>query len=114
VTLSASDPDGDCPLSFAVTSAPGHGTLGAIGSPTCSSGVATATVTYTPDAGYTGGDAFIVTYSDGTATSAPANVTLTVAAPDPTVTVVAGADSFVAGNSPGSNNGSSTQLRVDA
>lgn len=62
-------------ISFATSSNPMHGTLAGIGS----------TLTYTPDAGYTGSDSFTFTANNGTA-SAPATVSITVL-PPPTLTV---------------------------
>ena len=83
ITLTGSDPDGD-PITFAVASAPVHGTL---------SGTAPA-LTYTPAADYFGPDSFTFTVFDGQATSVPATVTITVTeVNDPPV---AGADSVTA------------------
>ncbi|MGN6870375.1 MAG: Ig-like domain-containing protein [Solirubrobacteraceae bacterium] len=73
VSLSCSDRDGD-PVTPSVLSGPAHGTLGAVGS----------TVTYTPATGYTGTDSFTVDASDGTNTSTPATVTITVGSPQVT------------------------------
>lgn len=64
LTLTGSDANGD-ELSFAVTTAPGHGTLSA----PAPAGSAAATVTYTPDGGFTGTDTFGFTVSDGTFTT---------------------------------------------
>lgn len=69
VLLSASDPDGD-PLTYTVTDAPEHGTLG---------GTAPA-LTYTPDAGYAGPDSIGYTVADGRGGSDTAVATLTVSA----------------------------------
>ena len=68
VTLTATDPNATATLTYTVTSPPTHGTL---------SGTA-PNLTYTPDAGYLGSDSFQFTASNGTATSAPATVSLTV------------------------------------
>ncbi len=68
VTLTATDPNATATLTYTVTSSPTHGTL---------SGTA-PNLTYTPDAGYLGADSFQFTASNGTATSAPATVSLTV------------------------------------
>jgi Bacterial Ig domain/Cadherin domain/RTX calcium-binding nonapeptide repeat (4 copies)/Right handed beta helix region len=81
ITLSASDADGDDPLSFAIATAPAQGGLGAIGAVTCNQltpNVCTAPVTYTPGADYNGPDSFTFTAADGAATSAPAMVSITV------------------------------------
>ena len=80
VNLSGSDPE-TCELTFAILTAPTHGTLGAIANNACTVGspnTDTATVTYTPTGSYTGLDSFTYTVNDGTATSAPATATLTV------------------------------------
>jgi len=55
-------------LSFNITSQPSHGSL---------SGSAPQ-LTYTPTSGYTGSDSFAFTVSDGTATSAPATISIIV------------------------------------
>jgi hypothetical protein len=71
VAIGCSDPNLD-PLTLAIASGPGHGTLGAIDA-------ATGTVVYTPAAGYRGPDSFTVQASDGTLTSAVGTLTLTIA-----------------------------------
>ncbi|HEX3132993.1 MAG TPA: Ig-like domain-containing protein [Planctomycetota bacterium] len=71
VMLNATDADGD-PLTYQIVSGPGVGTL--TGTP--------PTLTYHPASGFTGTDTFTFTASDGSATSAPATVTMTVAAYD--------------------------------
>jgi uncharacterized repeat protein (TIGR01451 family) len=83
IVLSGSDADGE-PLTFAIASAPTSGTLGAVGSPTCDIfGSCTATVTYTPPTGTGSVDSFTFTVNDGTLTSLPATVDITVEAPPP-------------------------------
>jgi hypothetical protein len=67
IMLTGSDPDGD-PLTYAIVTPPSHGTL---------SGTA-PNLTYTPTAGYTGPDSFAFTVNDGHATSAAAQVSITV------------------------------------
>ena len=67
VTLTGSDIDGD-PLTFAVVTPPQNGTL---------SGTA-PDLTYTPAANFNGSDSFTFVTNDGTATSAPATVTIGV------------------------------------
>lgn len=69
ITLTASDTEDDL-LSYSVTVPPAHGTL---------SGTAPDLV-YTPDANWHGSDVFTFTASDGTLTSAPAEVALTISA----------------------------------
>jgi MYXO-CTERM domain-containing protein len=69
VTLSGSDVDGDA-LTYEVVGAPSRGTL---------SGTAPA-LAYLPAADFSGEDAFSFRVSDGTTVSAPAAVTVTVAA----------------------------------
>ncbi len=69
IVLSGSDPEGD-PLTFAVVSGPGHGTLG---------GVAPHLV-YTPTLNYNGADAFSFVVSDGLLTSTAAVVDIAVQA----------------------------------
>jgi predicted extracellular nuclease len=80
VTLSGSDANGDA-LTYSVASQPAHGTL---------SGTA-PNLTYTPAGDYSGPDSFTYTVSDGTLTSAPATVSITVTAVNdaPTVAIVA-------------------------
>ena len=68
ITLSATDADGDN-LSFAIVDAPANGTLGAVSGDK---------VTYTPNDGYSGSDAFSFKANDGAADSAPATVSITV------------------------------------
>ncbi|MDP9274524.1 MAG: Ig-like domain-containing protein, partial [Chloroflexota bacterium] len=81
VTLSASDAE-DCELTFRIVSAPSHGTLSAITNAICSGATGafadTASVTYTPTAGYNGSDSFAWTANDGTIDGATATVSVTV------------------------------------
>ncbi|BBA70568.1 Ig domain-containing protein [Geobacter sulfurreducens] len=67
IVLTGSDMDGDS-LSYTVTGQPQHGTL---------SGIA-PNLTYTPSANYTGSDSFTFSVNDGTVTSTPATVSITV------------------------------------
>jgi hypothetical protein len=67
ITLSGSDVDGDA-LSYAIVTYPVAGSL---------TGTAPAVV-YTPNAGYLGSDSFAFTVSDGSLTSPPATVSISV------------------------------------
>jgi hypothetical protein len=86
--LTASDPD-TCQLTFSIESQPAHGILGAVNDAACSTGapnIDSASVQYTPDAGYTGPDSFTFSVSDGSATSNVATISLTVSAPGAGIT----------------------------
>ena len=90
VTLAGTHPTGN-DLTFSVVSGPSHGTLGAIGAPTCTGTSAkscTATVAYTPTEGYVGDDSFVFRASDGTGTDT-ATMSLTVGG-DATTTTYTG------------------------
>ena len=52
--------------------------------PSCTAGSCTASVTYTPNANYSGADSFTFTVNDGTATSTAATVSITIANQAPT------------------------------
>jgi len=73
IALSCTDPSSQ-PQTIAITSNPSHGTLGPIDqtSPT------SATVTYTPAAGYNGSDSFTFAASGVGGASAPATISLSV------------------------------------
>jgi hypothetical protein len=71
ITLGASDGDGDV-LTYAIVTAPAHGTLGALSG---------ATVTYTPSSGYIGADQFSFMASDALVSSNAAAVSITVVVP---------------------------------
>src|SRR5207248_7676750 len=80
VTLTGSDIDGD-PLTFAIVSGPTHGTLGSIGSVTCTGTTpnnCSANVTYTPAPNFNGSDSFTYKVNDGTVDSVGATVSITV------------------------------------
>jgi hypothetical protein len=114
IVLTASDIDGDCPLGFAVGTAPLNGSLGPITNDQCTAGVASAEILYTPDAGYSGPDSFTFTAIDPTgAVSIPATVTLTVDPPQTNFTFNAVADTWVDANSVDRNYGTSRAMRVD-
>jgi hypothetical protein len=108
VTLSATDPE-TCELDFTLTSAPTNGTLGALTDEPCSAtnpNSDSATVTYTPDAGFTGTDSFSFKASDGELDSNRATVTITVTEPG------GGDISFVAASS--AANATATTLTIGA
>jgi hypothetical protein len=75
ITLSGSDADGD-PLTFSIVSGPSNGSLGAI----VPTGPTTATVTYSPNLNYNGGDSFVYQVNDGNGGTDNATVTITIAA----------------------------------
>lgn len=93
ITLTGEDDDDD-PLTFAITSPPTSGQLGPIttgpppGTEAGSNAEVTASVTYTPGAGFVGTDAFQFTVSDGTDTSTPGTVDIVVLSEAPTATAV--------------------------
>ncbi len=74
IALAGSDPENDV-LTFAVASAPAHGTLTGTGD----------TRVYTPETGFAGSDSFTFTAADAYSTSAPATVSIDVAATPPPV-----------------------------
>ncbi len=83
IAVSASDIEGDDVTVFTVATPPSHGSVeyspavgpcGPVGGPwTC-----VGTMLYTPDTDYNGQDSFTFTATDGTATSTPATVSITV------------------------------------
>ena len=81
ITLRGSDIDGDS-QTFAIVSGPSHGSLGPIGTVSCTLAAnprsCAADVTYTPALNYNGPDSFTFKVNDGTVDSAPATVTITV------------------------------------
>ncbi|HYC92389.1 MAG TPA: Ig-like domain-containing protein [Thermoanaerobaculia bacterium] len=85
IMLSSSDADGD-PLTFSIVSGPSNGTLGAI----IPTGPTTATVDYSPNANYNGGDSFVFRANDGNGGTDDATVTITIVS-------VNDAPSFLAG-----------------
>ncbi|MGI6854427.1 putative Ig domain-containing protein [Mesorhizobium sp. 1B3] len=71
---------GGTPISVAVVDAPGHGTATAVGT----------SITYTPNAGYAGPDAFTYTATNEAGTSLPAVVSINVRPPSLSMTPAAG------------------------
>ncbi|SET88596.1 tandem-95 repeat protein [Stigmatella erecta] len=70
ITLTATDVEGDA-LTFTIATPPAHGTLSGTG----------ANLTFTPEANFGGQDSFTFTASDGSLTSNPATVSLTIKPP---------------------------------
>jgi len=87
ITLTGSDADLD-PLSFAISTGPTNGSLGAITPIDATS----AQVTYTPGLDFNGADSFAFTVDDGNDTSAAATVTITVDPVNDAPSFTAGAD----------------------
>ena len=83
VTLHGSDVE-VCELTFSIVAAPANGSLGPITNNLCASGspnADTASVTYTPSAGFSGTDSFTYKVNDGTSDSNIATVSIAVSAP---------------------------------
>jgi hypothetical protein len=90
ITLSASDAQ-QCELTFSIVSGPTNGTLGSIANNACASGspnTDTASVTYTPNANFSGSDSFTYKVNDGALDSNTATVSITVNAVDDAPTAV--------------------------
>ena len=81
IELKATDLDSS-DLTFAIATIPTSGSLGTIGTPACSDSggitTCTASVTYTPNPNFNGSDSFTYTASDGSTTSAPVSVSITI------------------------------------
>jgi hypothetical protein len=82
VTLLAYDPanTGTSDATITVATSPAHGALQAIGGTTCADGLAGCwrTMTYTPEAGYSGPDSFDYTVDNGVTSPSTATVTISV------------------------------------
>jgi hypothetical protein len=94
ITLGGLDLD-TCDLTFSVVTPPAHGMLGAIVDAACAAGTPnsdSATVLYTPAAGFSGSDSFTFEVNDGSNDSPlPGTVSITVNAPPvPTATPTPG------------------------
>ncbi|MGH9458343.1 MAG: Ig-like domain-containing protein [Thermoanaerobaculia bacterium] len=103
LTLLADDADGDS-LTYALVSAPAHGTIAIAGD----------LATYTPEANYHGPDAFSFRANDGTADSNEAVVYITVEAVNDAPTLAAVADQTVTAGTPISFALSATDIDGDA
>jgi VCBS repeat-containing protein len=97
-----SDPDGD-PLTITAVSSASHGTV----TLNVQANPQNNTITFTPDAGYTGTASFTYTVSDGRGGTATANVSLSVLAPGTTP-----ASLFSASNTPANSSNDGQQLEV--
>ena len=95
LTLTGTDNENDT-LGFAIVTAPTQGSLGAI-TPT---GPQSATVLYTPNADANGSDSFTFTVNDGQATSAAANVALTITPVNDVPSFNAGANQLINEDAP--------------
>ncbi|NCT67106.1 MAG: hypothetical protein GXC76_05600 [Rhodanobacteraceae bacterium] len=75
IALAGNDPNpgGPFALTYAIAMSPGHGTVSGFDP-------RTGTLTYTPVLGYSGADSFTFTVTSANGTSAPATVSLTIAA----------------------------------
>jgi hypothetical protein len=113
LVLSAQDVDGDCPLSFAIATPPSSGSLSALEPAQCTDGDASAVVTYTANAGWTGSDTFTYVARDAGGLESTALATVVVTAPPSEFTVVTSADAFVDASRPTSTFGSRIDLRLD-
>ncbi|HXC50129.1 MAG TPA: Ig-like domain-containing protein [Candidatus Limnocylindrales bacterium] len=85
VVLAGADLD-TCELTFRIVDPPASGQVGAISGLACSAATPntdTATVTYTPNAGFIGSDSFTYVVGDSTSESQPATVSITVTPPPP-------------------------------
>ena len=116
ITLTGHDVE-DCNLTFAVTGGPSHGTVGSITTNACTPGTPntdTASITYTPTSGYTGGDSFTYKVTDGgPLDSTDATVTITVTGGSPTtITLNPVADSHVNSGSTTANYGTLNPIRT--
>lgn len=114
VRLAASDPDGDCPLEFAIVDSPSSGSVGPIQGAQCAVGTATADVTYTPDPGFEGMDSFTYRATDPEgAVSNLATASITVDPAPGALTFIASADTYVKETMPNRNYGRANKLRAD-
>jgi hypothetical protein len=87
ITLSGTDADGD-PLTFSIVSGPTNGSLGPIVPVNSTS----ATVVYSPNANYNGGDSFVYQANDGNGGTDNATVTITITAVNDAPSFQAGPD----------------------
>ena len=82
ITLTGSDVE-TCELGFSITAQPANGTTGGFSSQPCTPGspnTDSATIIYTPNAGYTGSDSLSFQVTDGSGATAAATITINVTA----------------------------------
>lgn len=111
--LAANDSDAGQTLTWAVQTAPSHGSVQLTGTATTAGGSGIApsgTITYTPAAGYAGNDSFVIRVSDSF-DSALRTITVTVQAVAPAAPLIGTAtagdgEASVTFNAPASNGGS--------
>ncbi len=116
VTLQATDPDGDCPLSFVIVDRPRNGQIDEVSGVECSGGEANGIVVLTPDPGFAGIETFTYVATDpGGIGSNTAAVSVAVSPGDSNSTVVfpAVADATVNESARDENFGVATRLRID-
>ena len=114
VDLEGTDDSGACPLIFAVDSPPVNGSLSAIGNVTCTGGLATGQVTYTPAAGHDGADSFTFTVTNPQGdTSPPATINITIGNDTFELVFTATADSYVSSDAPDTNYGAEPYMFLD-
>jgi glucose/arabinose dehydrogenase len=115
ISLTGSDVE-TCELTFDVPATTlAGGTLSGPSSVGCATGSPnsdSASVTYTPPGGFSGPDSFSFTVGDGTATSTPKTISITVGGTGGTATFSAAADAQVYSSQPTTNYGTATSMRT--
>jgi len=102
ITLSGSDAE-TCQLGFTIIQPPTHGGLGGISGQPCTAGTPntdTATVTYTPTAGYVGSDSFTYQVTDGGGLTDTGTVSITVTGPQNSPPTAANVNATTASGTP--------------
>jgi VCBS repeat-containing protein len=115
VTLGATDGDDD-DLTFSIVTGPANGTLGAIGTPDCTTvaNTCTAQVTYTPNGDFNGGDQFTYQVDDGQDTdTGTASITVNAVNDAPVITLSGSTPSFTENGAAVTVDGGLTVTDVD-
>ena len=102
ITLTGTDAE-QCDLTFTVGKQPNHGSVGTPGTVACVPGSPnsdSATIVYTPDSGYTGSDSFTFRVNDGSSSSPPATIAITVAAGGNTAPTATGGSASTSEDTP--------------